>query len=156
MTEFAEEYSAEARIKIVLLGLSAGGSLILVSKLWLLPSLVDFLKTAPCRQVHGGGGLPLVWYGLFVGMPLVAAALTAVLLGRRGRRILRDGQVPPIGEKVFRPTPIRRGPRAVLVGRLHMLACLPFFVLALWGFFQAQEMAVTTRTVPGQCAIQAQ
>jgi len=153
LPEFAEEHSAAARIRILLIGVVAGGALLLASEAWLLPWIRGFASVPPCAKVLGVDGLTFLWYGLFVGIPLIAAGLTAATLGLRGRRILRDGQVPPIGEKVFRTTRIRRGAAAVLAGRLHMAACMPFLVLAAWGFFQAHDMTATMRARPGACLV---
>lgn len=153
LPEFAQEHSAAARIRFMLIGVTAGGALLLASRAWLFPRFREFVSVAPCAKVFGIDGLTILWYGLFVGIPLFAAGLTAATLGLRGRRILRDGQVPPIGEKVFRPTRIRRGARAVLAGRLHMAACVPFLVLAAWGFFQAHDMTATMRARPGACSV---
>jgi hypothetical protein len=138
--EFAEEYTVAERGRRVIGGLAAGLAVIAIGKLWLFPWLTHFAASAPCRTVSGVNGATVLWWGLFVGIPLTSAALVVATMGRRGVRILRDGQVPPRREKVLRPTRIRRGRQARLIGYLHVLAWSPFLALALWGGFQAAAL----------------
>lgn len=140
LPEFAEPYTKEDAIRIVVIGTLAGAAVVILGKSWLFPSLKEFATTAPCRAVWGIDGMTVLWYGLFVGLPLLAALLTLATLGWRGYKIFRDGQFPPLKEKVARPTRIRRGRKARLIGYLHLCACLPLLALSVWGYFQAEEL----------------
>jgi hypothetical protein len=90
--------------------------------------------------VFGISGTSILFYGLFVAMPLLTAAIVLLAMGRRGLKILSTGQVPPAGERVFRKTRIKRGVRAHFIGWLHVLACTPFIGIALWGLPQATAL----------------
>ena len=141
--EFAEPYSRAERLRFVVVGVVAGAAAILAGKLWLFPGLRAFAVTAPCRTVLGMSGEVVLGYGLFVGLPVLATCVVASTIGWRGLRILRDGQVPPAGERVLRPTRIARGRRATVAGYLHVLAIAPLVVIVLWGAAQASAWSRT-------------
>lgn len=150
--EFAPEYSRAERIRLVLGGTLAGALLVYGAQAWLLPGIKAFATLAPCRQVFGIDGLTALWYGLFVGLPLHAALLVLATLGWQGYKVLRDGQFPAAGTRVFKPTRIRRGPQARLIGYLHLAAVLPCLLLAGWGATQADTLSTTLRPPAGFCA----
>src|SRR5690606_7497780 len=74
-----------------------------------LPRWADFANMSPCYELWGISGVTILFHALFVGIPLLSALAVAVLISRRGLKILRDVQVPYQGEKVFRLTRIKRG-----------------------------------------------
>jgi hypothetical protein len=144
--EFAPTYSAAERGRFVALGLLAGAPLIVAGKLWFFPWIV----TLPCRTVLGIDGAVVLWYGLFVGLPLLAALVTGFGYARSGLRVLREGQFPPAGVKVIRATRIVRGAAARRLGWLQLAAPIPFLIIAAWGFPQAMSLAQKNTT--GTCA----
>ncbi|WP_147269688.1 hypothetical protein [Rhodanobacter denitrificans] len=139
--EFAEQYSRAERIRIALLGTTAGGLLVAFEKLWLSPWLREFSTSAQCRTVFGVSGTTVLWQGLFVGLPFLAGLVVAFAFGRRGFKILRDGQVPPLREKSLRLIRVRRGSGAKIIGYLHLVAFVPFLALGLWGYAQAEGLS---------------
>jgi hypothetical protein len=139
--EFAEQYSTAERIRFVAFGAIAGAVLIWVGKFWLFPWLREFASSAQCRTVFGSNGATVLWYGVFAALPFFAAIVIASTLGRRGFKILRDGQVPPLGEKAFRKIQIQRGGYAKLVGYLHAIAFVPLLAISLWGCAQAAALS---------------
>lgn len=149
--EFAEEYSFAERVRLICVGVPVGGVWILAWKVWLRPWLDAFVESAPCRPAFGISGVTVLWYGLFVGLPLLLACILACMEGRRGLRILRDGQSPPIGQKVLRPTRIRRGAAARRSGYLHLFAFTPLLVVAIWGSFQAASLSAPSRLKHPAC-----
>ena len=150
--EYAVEYTKCERVRFVLVGATLGALIVAASQVWLFPWLKDFAATAHCRTVLGLPGQSALFYGIFVGLPLLAATVLAATVGRRGLKIVRQGQVPPAGEKVLRPTIIRRGEQARLIGYAHLLVVLAAVVLALWGFVQAGKLIESVRSVPNNCA----
>jgi len=151
--EFAEEYSRRERIRIVVFGIIAGAALVAAGKIWFFPWLHAFSATAACRTVLGLSVAAVLSYGLFAGLPMSVAFVIGLSFGRRGLRILKEGRVPPSGEKVFRPTRIKRGARAKQAGLLQILAVVPPFALALWGLFQAEDMVGSAPSAPLNCAV---
>jgi hypothetical protein len=143
--EFAEEYTKVERLRFVALGVVGGTAVVLASKFWLLPWLRAFAASAPCRKVMGIDGVTFLWHALFIGIPLFAGAVVGLTMGRHGYRVLRDGQTPPRGAKVFIPTLVKRGAGARLSGYAHLLAFVPFLLLAIWGRDQAAGLSAQPR-----------
>jgi len=141
LPEFAEEYGNAERVRFVIVGVAAGAVVVAVGKLWLFPWLGELANSAPCHTVFGFNGVAVLWYSLFAGLPLFGAVVVACTTGHHGYKILRDGQAPPLGQRVFRPTRIKRGAKAKVVGYLNVLACSPLFALAVWGVLQAKDLA---------------
>jgi hypothetical protein len=140
LPEFAEMLTMTERIRIIVFGILLGAAVVILAKGWLFPWLKGFATTAHCRTVWGVDGVSVLWYGLFVGLPLIVALLILAFVGWRGYKVLRDGQFPPLKEKVARPTRIRRGWVAKFIAYLHFGLCLPLFALSAWGYFQAAEL----------------
>jgi hypothetical protein len=151
--EYAPEYSPAERVRFVGFGLAAGALVLAACQLWLFPLLREFSASAPCRSVFGFSGLAVLFHGMFVGIPGVAAALVGLLVGRRGAKVLRQGRHPPAGEKVFRRTLVVRGAKAKVLGWVQLLAALPVLGLAAWGAFQAQALLDQVPRNPARCAV---
>lgn len=150
--EFAPKHSRATKIRVVALYLLAGGATVLLSQAWLFPALSAFASSADCREVFGVSGVKVLFYGLFLGVPLFCALVVGLTIGRRGYRILRDGQLPPIGEKVFRPTRITRGTKAKWAGYLHLFSPLPLLAIAVWGLPQAHQLSRMSLDPQRKCA----
>lgn len=150
--EFAEQYSTAERVRFVVLGSASGALLIGLGKLWLFPWLREFSASAQCRTILGSSGTDVLLYGLLAGLPFFAGLVVACALGRRGFKVLRDRQFPPLREKSFRLTRIRRGSRATIIGYLHVLAFVPFLVLGLWGCVQAAALSKHAQHKAVDCA----
>jgi hypothetical protein len=145
LPEFAEEYGFRERIRLLVVGIVAGGAFILVFKLWLLPAFVAFAASAHCRSVFRMSGTYVLLYGLFVGLPILVCLILGGMRIPLGLKILRDGQYPPIGVRVSRRTRIRRGATARRIGYLNLLVFTPLLVLAVWGYFQVDALAQLKR-----------
>jgi hypothetical protein len=152
LPEFAEQYGTAERIRWALFGTLAGIAVTCAGKFWLFPWLREFASSSPCRTVFGSPGTTVLWYGVFTGLPLFAAVAVAGAGGWRGFKILRDGQSPPLHEKVFQRTRIQRGGRAKLIGFLHAIAFVPFLALSLWGSGQAAALSGQAQQKPAGCA----
>lgn len=151
--EYAEEYSTRERIRIIAVGAIGAAVLVGISQTWFFPWLREFSASAQCRTVFNLNGLEVLYYGLFVGLPLLVALTVGLSFGRRGHRILKEGRVPPSGEKVFRPTRIEWGAKAKLVGLTHLVAVVPPLALALWGTSQSALMLDEASAHPQVCAM---
>jgi hypothetical protein len=150
--EYAPEYSHAERIRFVVLAVAAGALIVGVCKLWFFPWLREFSASASCRTVFGFSGTAVLFYSVFVGVPLHAALLIGVSLGRRGFRVLRQGRMPPVGERVFRRTPVVRGVKARWLGYVQLFAAIPPLVLSVWGVYQAPSLVRQAERHPASCA----
>jgi hypothetical protein len=140
LPEFAEEHSLSDKIRLLAIYLAAGAVVVLAAQTWLFPAIRAFAGSAHCRDVFGFSGVSVLFYGLFVAMPLSIALVVGLTMGRHGCRVLRDGQNPPIGEKVFRPTRIERGRKAKLMGYAQKYSFLLLLAIAVWGLPQASGL----------------
>src|SRR5690625_7946931 len=84
--EYAEEYSKRERIRFAAIAAAILLPLIVLTQAWLFPALREFVDKSYCYQVMGVSGTALLLYGLFVGMPLLVAAVIGLLLALRGFR----------------------------------------------------------------------
>ena len=135
--EFAPEYSKKEKIRYLAKYLFVGLAVIALSEYWLFPAINNFAANSPCLEYFGMNGFVLLWYALFVGIPLASALFLWSLVGRRALRILRGGQVPAKGEKVFRATKIIRGSKAKYTAYALLVYPLIFVAIAVWGYTQA-------------------
>jgi hypothetical protein len=133
----APERSLREKLAFLLLGLLAGLAAVWFKRAVLMPWVAGLAAAPPSHRVWGLPASVVLSHGLFVGLPLLASVLSLGLVWRGGR-ILRTGQVPPPGERVFRRTPIRRGAWARWVGYAHLVPTLLLLGLALWGWGQAE------------------
>ena len=138
--DYAELYTPRERLRWVAGGLAIYAAGYLLWTRWALPHLSAFAGNARCIDVWGVPGSHVLLYTLFVGMPLMLTLLTAIFISRRGLRVLRDGQSPYRGEKVFRRTRIKRGRSARVIGWAQLLAPLWFVAIALWGATAAHAL----------------
>ena len=138
--EYAEEYTSREKTHLILRYGMIFSLLVFISDQWFMPWFRQFVSILPCDELMGDHGVRWFWYGIFVGLPLLLGCIVLIPVYWRGYKILRDGQVPPIDHKVFRPTRIRRGIRARWIGYQHFL---PFFLslaVAGWGGVQAHKL----------------
>jgi hypothetical protein len=153
--EYAELYTTKQRLVFIAITLGLLLPLMIVTDRVGFPALEGYAATAHCRELLGIPGTTVLIYALFVGLPLSGAVLVGVPLAWRGLRIIRDGQRPPRGVRVFKPTRIRRGAQARLAGYAHMLPLLFFIAVAIWGEGPAARMVADVEAVaadPEECA----
>lgn len=138
--EYAELYTTAERVRFVAITLGIFGPLMLGAEVWGFPALSDFAERSYCYEWLGVNGTTLLIYGLFTGLPLSAALVIGVPSGLYGIRIIRDEQMPPRGQKVFKRTKIRRGRMAKAGGWARMVPLVFFLGLAGWGEVQAGKL----------------
>lgn len=141
--EYAEEYSRRERIRFVIIAAVILLPVVLLTELWVFPTLREFAEKSQCYQVFGVSGTALLMYGLFTGLPLFAAAVLGLPLAWRGLRIVRDQRSPPLGAKVFLRTRLRRGRKAVLIGWTYQIPFLYLLTMAAWGVSKAEDILLS-------------
>ncbi|WP_144206921.1 hypothetical protein [Shewanella donghaensis] len=141
--EFAPEFTQAEKIRRVTLYALLGALIVITHNKWVFPYISWYATTAHCHTPFGFSGITVLWYSVFVGLPIFCFFLVSFSLLPMGIKGLQEQQFPPMGVKVYKPTPILRGWKA----KLKSLSCiaLPIFFIGLgvWGCFQADKMPKT-------------
>lgn len=140
MSDFAPMYSRRERIRLALILAGIFAPLILLSHFWLLPAINYYASHANCFYYGDTNGVEVVFYGVFVAIPLSSALVMLLILGPRSLRILKAGQDPLPGEKVLRKTRYRYGRAALRFPLVALAATLAFVGIAVWGSLQVDKM----------------
>jgi len=139
--EYASQYSTRERWRHVLIGIPAAAVILAVCKWWAFPELRMFAQTAHCRTVLGIPGTSVLMYGVFVGLPLAASISIAAFEAPLAIRSIRMREYPPPGVKVHGKVRVRNGQSARLAAIRDLLAPTALGCIAVWGGFQASELA---------------
>lgn len=140
MNKFAPEYSKKERIVLMLKHAAWAIPLFVITKFVFLPWFEVYAENAHCYRYGNITGTQVVFYGLFVGLPLLSAILVFLLEGPNCIKILRFAQSPLPGEKVFKPTKYVYGFRAKLKP-LFLFIVMTFFIgLSIKGIYSANQI----------------
>ena len=138
--DYAPEYTKKERIIFLLKSFAWAIPLLLIAEFWFFDWLSEYSENANCYNYGDINGVHLVFYGLFVLMPLSFAIILFLIEGRRSIKIIKLGQNPLPDEKVFKPTKYKYGIRAK-VQPIGAFSIMLFFIgLAVWGSFQAHDL----------------
>lgn len=140
MSEFAPEYTKKEKLIILLKHLTWATPLILATQYLFFPWFTEFADQSHCYQYAGYSGTELMFYGLFVGLPLTFALLILLFEGARAVTIIRLGQSPLPNEKVFKPTQYSYGVRARIKPIFVLLIIVFLIGLSIKGLFSAQQL----------------
>lgn len=144
--EFAPEYSKSEKIKRIAFALLLALFVMITHNQWVFPFIGWYADNAHCYSPLGYSGILVLWYFIFVGLPLLSAFIIGVFSLPLGVKSLIQQQFPPKGVKVYKPTVIIKGNKAKIKAIGNILAPLLFVVIALWGFFQVDEIPVKNTT----------
>ena len=140
MNNFAPEYTKRERISLILKIVAWMIPAYLVVQFWFFDWLSEYAANAHCYQYGNINGVHLLFYGLFVFMPLSFALLLFLIEGRRSLKVMKLGQNPLPNEKVLRPTKYRYG-IAAKIQPLAIFSIMIFLIgLSIWGGFQAHAL----------------
>ncbi len=137
---FAPEYTKEERVWLVVKNLFWFSLMLAFCKLWFFDFLGEYTKVAHCYKYGPLTGTHLIMYGVFVGLPFTSAVLLFGFEGVKAIKIIKVGQFPLPGQKVFKPTKYKYGNAARINGAILIAAVVFLFGLAVWGFGQAKEI----------------
>lgn len=139
MNEFAPEYSKKERVILLLKHMAWAIPLFAITKYHFLPWFEVYAENAHCYRYGNITGTDLVFYGLFVGLPLLFAIALFLLEGTNSIKIIRLGQNPLPGTKVFKPTKYTYGFRAKLKPFFLIISMVFFVGLAIKGVYSASQ-----------------
>lgn len=138
--EYAEEFSKSEKLKRICLFLLLGVLVFIIHKKWFIPFLDWYVDTVHCHTPFGYPGISVLWYALFVGLPLLSAFIIGIVTVPTGFKGLLHKQFPPKEMKVYKPTAIRRGWQGNLKSIFHLLVPALLILCAVWGYFQVGQM----------------
>ncbi len=140
MPEFAPEYTKKEKLIILFKHLTWAAPLIVATQYLFFPWLTEFADQSHCYQYAGFSGTELMFYGLFVGLPLTFALVVLLLEGARSVTVIRLGQSPLPNEKVFKPNHYSYGIRARIKPIFVLLIIVFLIGLSIKGLFSVQQL----------------
>ncbi len=138
--EFAEEYSKKEKMERVILYTLLAIFVVIIHQKWILPYINWYVKIAHCHTFLGYSGVTVLWYSLFVGLPVFFSILVGCYSAPIGIKGLMSGQFPPKGVKVYKPTKIVRGRTSKIKSLAHLVSPLIFITIGIWGSFQIDNL----------------
>ncbi|MCP4978354.1 MAG: hypothetical protein GY931_19585 [Maribacter sp.] len=138
--DYAPEYSKKERIMIMLKILAWAIPFITIFEFWFVDWFSEYSRNANCYNYGSLNGVHLVFYGIFVFVPLSFAIILLLTQGRRSFKVIRIEQNPLPNEKVFSPTKYKYGKAATIQPIVVLLLIMCLFGLSVWGGFQAHEI----------------
>lgn len=140
MINYAPTYTKRERIVWVLKQMLWFLPLYAATELWFFDWLVEYSHNANCYSYGHITGVHLIMYGIFVGIPLFFCTIIILFEGRRSIKIIRLGQNPLPGEKVFKKTTYKYGYKAKIQPITIFCFIGFFFIFLIWGAMQAYQI----------------
>lgn len=138
--EFAPEYSTRERVKIICKYLLIFLPLFAATKWWFFPWFNEYVEVAHCYNYSEFTGTHLVFYGLFVGMPLFLFLGLFFTEGIKNIRVFSLGQHPLPGEKVFKATRYTYGRSAKIKSLPILFLLVAILGFSIYGFSAANDI----------------
>lgn len=136
--EYAPMYSKSERKIILIKGFSFLVPAYVFMEYWFFPKMTEYASEANCHIYGAFTGVHVVFYGTFVGIPLLSFFMLSPLLINT-IKVLKVGQYPLPGEKVMQLTKYRYGILARLQASLGAILVCSFLVIAIWGVGAANK-----------------
>lgn len=140
LIKYAEEFSKKEKYRRILLIILVAIFIVITHEKWVFPFISWYANTAHCHTPLGYSGISVLWYSIFVGLPLFCSFLIGVVAIPLGIKALRDKQFPPKGVKVYKPTKILRGWKAKLKSIILLFIPMVLILMSIWGYFQVDQM----------------
>ena len=141
MSEFAPEYTRKERIILLAKLFAWAIPLFAITKYLFFPWFQTYAEKAPCLNYGSFTGTEVILYSCFVGLPLLMALALFALEGTKCVKVIRLGQSPLPGEKVFKPTKYKYGLRAKLRPILTLISIGLIVGYSVYSFFTVQELS---------------
>ncbi|MBQ0727711.1 hypothetical protein [Thalassolituus oleivorans] len=140
MNNYAPEYTKKERIAIIVKSLLLALPIYAVAQLWFFDWLREYADNANCYYYGNITGVHLLIYSMFVGLPLLPAIMLFIFEGRRSLKVIKLGQSPLPGEKVFKKTMYTYGYKAKIQPVFVFLFIGLCITSSLWGAIQAHKL----------------
>lgn len=140
MDNYAPEYTQRERLVHVAKAMVWAVPLFGLAKFWFLPNFEEYAENAHCYTYGAITGFHLVFYFVFVVVPLIPAIFLAVFEGPKAVRLIKIGQYPLPGEKVYSRTKYVYGLRAKMRGYMLLVSVVFLFGLSMKGIQSANQI----------------
>ena len=140
MNEYAPEYTKREKIILIIKIMSWAIPVFLIAEFWFFDWISEYSKNANCYNYGNINGVHLIFYGLFVFMPLSLAIIIFLLEGRRSIKVLKAGQNPLPNEKVLKPTRYKYGHASKIQPFIILSLILLIVAFSIWGGFQSHNL----------------
>lgn len=144
MTEYAPEYTRKERLFLLLKYFFIFTPLFAVTQFWFMPWFKGYVERSHCMDYGSFTGSHVVFYFIFVFIPFSSALLIFLTEGLRSLRVIRLGQNPLPGEKVFKKTKYTYGVRAKIKPYIVLFLVVFFVIFSIKGVFWANEIIYRT------------
>lgn len=138
--EYAPLFSNSERLKLFAVHACWLVPSFLFLQFYFLPKFKEFTVNAECHKIASINGATFVFFGLFVGLPLMLAVSLFLLEGLRSIRAFKAAQYPPPNEKSFKLTPYKYGRAAKITAIIPFIFILFLASLCVWGGYQANNL----------------
>lgn len=107
---------------------------------WFFPWFEDYANNAHCYNYGSFTGVHVVFYGVFVGIPLLSALLVFAVEGPRSIKVIQLGKNPLPNEKVYKSKKYSYGLKARIKPFLLFVVLLFLVGLSIRGIFWANDI----------------
>lgn len=135
--EYAPIYTRREKIRLVVIRFLWAVPFVLFLNFLFFPLLREYSENANCYNYGSINGVHIVFYGVFVGIPLCIALMIYLFEGKSAISAFRAAQFPAPNQKVFDLTPYKYGSSAKRRAILPFVAIAGFVGVSIWGGFQA-------------------
>jgi len=147
MKNFAPEYTKRERITLVIKYLSIGLPIMAFFEYWFFPKMEAFAEVAHCYEFGLLNGTELLFYGVFVGLPLSILVMLLAFECKRFVLIFKYKQAPPPNYKVFKKTEYKYGNKALFQPIIFVIICCGLLLLSVHGIGSAKEIINSTKSI---------
>jgi len=151
MSKLAPEYTSQEALRVLAFHLVWAVPVVVIAKLWFIPWFAEYADRAHCYDYGFITGTQLILYAGFVGIPITFAMIVFAFEGIRSLKVIRLGQDPLLGEKVFRTTKIRYGLRAGVQSVIVLLLLAGLLGLSVKGLFFVDEIVADIAPSADDC-----
>lgn len=153
MSEYAPEYTTKERVIFLAKHLAWAIPLVAATQFWFFPWFEEYAENAHCYDYGSFTGTHVVFYFVFVAIPIGSALTIFAIEGARSIKVLKLGQSPLPGEKVFSRTKYKYDLKATLAPCALLLTLVFLVGLGIRGIFWANEIIYNaSNSPPPPCA----
>lgn len=131
MSEYAPKYTFKEGIRLRLLYVLY--SMLVILFLWGIFGITKISYWLECSPY----GRQVFFYGEFVGMYIFFGCVSLFFWIKNDYPVIKLKQYPLPHKKVLRKIKYKYGWRAVMPVVIKLIICISFFIISIWGYFQA-------------------